>query len=201
MCWYVCFGTLYMAWFLTQRATLLHVTGRTHDRQMRHLHLPKWREMMQTQQQERGVTTRHGGVLGSCLHFDQATHGASCQARNESSLSLTRRLCDRTCNKDEGTSRCPHRHQVSVWLLAWDAVCLREKKAKMSTFVLQEMWRITVSSVKIADPVIWTVVAEVGIILDRANVFSSHCKCDLRFSWWWIDNLVFLGCGIVWSGG
>ena len=149
MCWYVHFGTPYTAWFPIQRVTLLHVTGRTHDRQMRRLHRPKWRKMMETQQQERGVTTRHGGVLGSCPRFDQATRGASCQAQNESSPSSMRRPCDGTCNKDEGTSRSPLRHQVSVWLLAQDAVCLREKRAKMSAFMLQEMWGVTVSSVKI----------------------------------------------------
>lgn len=43
---------------------------------------------------------------------------------------------------------------MSVWLLAQDAICLREKDAKMSTFMLQEMWVIRVSSVTIADPVI-----------------------------------------------
>ena len=73
---------------------------------------------------------------------------------------------------------------MSVWLLAQDAICLREKEAKMSAFMLQEMWGIGVSSVTIADPVIRTMVAEVGIIHDRANVVSYPCKCDLRFSWW-----------------
>lgn len=192
MCWYVHCGTPYTAWFLIQRVTLLHVTGRTHDRQMRHLRLPKWREMMKTHQRERGVTTRHGGVLGSCPHFDQPTRGDSCQVQNESSPSSTRRPCDRTCNKDEGTSRCSDRHQVSVWLLAQDAICLREKEAKMSTFMLREMWGIRVSSVTIADPVIWTMVAEVGIIHDRANVIGYPCECDLRFSWWWVQNYVAL---------
>jgi len=43
---------------------------------------------------------------------------------------------------------------VSVWLLAQDAICLREKEAKMSAFMLQEMWGIRVSSVTIADHVI-----------------------------------------------
>ena len=43
---------------------------------------------------------------------------------------------------------------MSVWLLAQDAICLREKEAKMSTFMLQKMWGNRVSSVMIADPVI-----------------------------------------------
>ena len=58
------------------------------------------------------------------------------------------------------------------------------------------MWGIRVSSVTIVDPVIWTMVAEVGIIHDRADVISYPCKCELRFSWWWIQNYVAL-CGLV----
>jgi hypothetical protein len=50
---------------------------------------------------QQALNMRCGGVLGRCLHFEQAIHGASCQAQSESSPSLTKHLCDVTGIRNE----------------------------------------------------------------------------------------------------
>jgi hypothetical protein len=49
-----------------------------------------------------------------------------------------------------------------------------ERKVNMSNFMLQEMRGITVSSVRIADPVIPALVIEVWIVCGRANMINPH---------------------------